>query len=109
MLAKPVDISLLFETIGKLLHLRWQTEADGPAMETTGDLLAGRAALRPHVEQLRYLAGIGFIRGLQECLIRVAAEEPAAHQLSATLQALVESLRLPEFMRALEDIADDPP
>jgi signal transduction histidine kinase/purine-cytosine permease-like protein/CheY-like chemotaxis protein len=106
-LAKPVDISLLFETIGRLLQLRWQTEADAPPVMEDVNILDARAALRPHVEQLRYLAGIGFIRGLQECLTRVAAEDPAAEALSGTLQSLVESLRLPEFLRALEDIADD--
>ena len=107
-LAKPVDISLLFEAIGRLLHLHWHTGTDAPpAVDKAEETLAGRAALRPHVEQLRYLAGIGFIRGLQECLTRVAAEAPAAQELSTTLQALVESLRLPEFLHALEEIADD--
>jgi signal transduction histidine kinase len=105
-LTKPVDITLLFETIGRLLRLRWYTEAD-PAPAAPIEPLSGRAALRPHIAQLRYLAGIGFIRGLQECLTRVATEDPAAAALSITLQSLVESLRLPEFLRALEEIADD--
>ena len=108
-LAKPVDISLLFETIGNLLRLNWQTETDSLPQTPPRDSQVGRAALRPHVEQLRYLAGIGFIRGLQECLSRVAAEEPAAEALSTTLQSLVESLRLPEFLRALEEITNDTP
>ena len=109
-LAKPVDIARLFTTIGQLLRLEWEWGdlAAPPAPPCADEPAAARRALRPHLAQLRDLAGIGFISGLTACLARIAADEPAARPLTSQLNKLAEEVRLPEFLRALEEIEHDP-
>lgn len=111
-LSKPVDIRKLLTTIGRLLDLTWQMES--PAVQTSPapEAIGARAcqrALQPHIQQLRYLGQIGFIRGLKECLARIATEEPGAKPLCTALQDLVEALRLPDFLKMLDEVDLDVP
>ncbi len=105
---KPLNLGKLLQTIGQLLKIDWiqdELTASPPAAVT----LPGKAgaALRPHIAQLRYLAQIGFIRGLEESLERLAAEAPEAQTLLGPLTALAAGLRLPEFLAALEELDRD--
>nr|WP_295742239.1 ATP-binding protein [uncultured Acidocella sp.] len=104
-LPKPLNLGALLETIGRLLGLDWVKDAPPPAPELPA--ATAQAALRPHIAQLRYLAQIGFIRGLEESLERLAAEAPEAASVLATLTALAAALRLPEFLSALEALDQD--
>ncbi|GBQ38253.1 ATP-binding protein [Acidocella aminolytica] len=107
-LPKPVNFAKLLETIGTLLKLAWIQDTPAPA-EPTAPSAPGlaEAALRPHIAQLRYLAQIGFIRGLEESLERLALEAPEAKDILAPLSALAAGLRLPEFLAALEELEQD--
>jgi signal transduction histidine kinase/CheY-like chemotaxis protein/purine-cytosine permease-like protein len=105
-LAKPVDIRKLLTTIGTLLDLTWQMETEtAPIMApaASGEI-ASRRALQPHLQQLRYLGQIGFVRGLKECLARIAAEDEVARPLSMALLDMVEALRLSEFLNKLNEV-----
>ena len=106
MLAKPMDIGKLHATIGHLLGLVWQTGLQAPHIATElDDISAAESdAFRPHIQQLRYLAQIGFVRGLKETLVRLGNDNPAATELSLALQGMVEALRLPDFLRMLDEI-----
>jgi CheY-like chemotaxis protein len=103
-IAKPLDIAKLHDMIGRFLDLSWQFEdaenAATPAREGEG----ARAALQPYLGQLRYLAGIGFIRGLKETLERAEAEAPLSAGLVATLRDMANDLRLRELAALLDDL-----
>ncbi|MBU6425407.1 MAG: response regulator [Rhodospirillales bacterium] len=107
-LPKPLNLGKLLQTIGALLKIDWtRDELTAPA--APAPVLPGQAeaALRPHIAQLRYLAQIGFIRGLEESLERLAEEAPEARAMLAPLAALAAGLRLPEFLAALEELDRD--
>lgn len=107
-LPKPVNLHKLLETIGRHLQLDWIMEplADVVPPEVVWDG-AMIESLRPHLHQLRDLARIGFVRGLEESLKRLAEEAPEARALLGELSALVAALRLPEFLAALEELDRD--
>ena len=73
------------------------------ALVTSGEI-ASRHALQPHLQQLRYLGQIGFVRGLKECLAGIAAEDAVARPLSMALLDMVEALRLSEFLNKLNEV-----
>jgi hypothetical protein len=67
---------------------------------------AARRAIQPYLPQLRYLADIGFIRGLKDTLLRVEAECPEAVELVGALRLLTEAVRLNELADALAALAE---
>ncbi|GAB0113478.1 hybrid sensor histidine kinase/response regulator [Acidisoma sp. C75] len=106
-LPKPVNLHKLLETIGRHLQLDWIMEPlPGARAEGQGRDRAA-AALRPHLAALRDLARIGFVRGLEESLARLAVTIPEARGLVEELAGLLAGLRLPEFIATLEELDRD--
>ena len=106
-MAKPIDIRRLLDVIAAKLGLTWNFIADSPAASPTTAMEFGRAALQPYLPQLRYLAGIGFVRGIKETLARAAEEAPLTAALAGSLLYLTENLRLPELITRIEELDDD--
>jgi signal transduction histidine kinase/CheY-like chemotaxis protein len=106
LMAKPIDIRRLLDLIAGRLGLTWNFIADEAAPPPVAPQ-AARAALRPYLTQLRYLAGIGFVRGIKETLARAAAQAPVAEPLAGRLLDLTENLKLPELMTMIEELDDD--
>jgi len=99
---KPIDFSLLLETIAARLGLSW---TDMPAPEPAVAEAAGAPAAPLHPEQaaqLRGLALIGYVRGIRTRLDEMAAEDPPAAPALAALRGLVAQFRLDEFMAELD-------
>jgi len=105
-LAKPVDIHRLLDLLARLLGIEWQYAPATcvAAAPPSVDGRAARLALRPYVGRLRYLAQIGFVRGLKDTLARIPAEAPDAAGLSGTLLNLTDALDLPEIIRSLDEL-----
>jgi CheY-like chemotaxis protein len=104
-MAKPLDLRKLLELIGRLLQLDWRYGPELLRLTTTPeDKTAARQAIQPYIAQLRYLAGIGFIRGLKETLTRIAAETPAAAPVAENLLELTAALALPDIIRSLDEL-----
>jgi signal transduction histidine kinase/purine-cytosine permease-like protein/CheY-like chemotaxis protein len=105
-LAKPIDIRRLLDLIAAQLGLAWHYAAD--ETEPRRDIVPeARAALQPHLKQLRYLASIGFVRGIKETLARASADAPAAAPLCDALLFLTENLKLPELITTIDELDDD--
>jgi signal transduction histidine kinase/purine-cytosine permease-like protein/CheY-like chemotaxis protein len=108
-LAKPINIDHLLATIGTLLSLDWLHAAATPVTKLAADaaqIARWKIDLRAHIPQLRYLAQIGFVAALRESLARLAASRDDC-QLYAPLQEMVETLRLPDLLRMLDEIDAD--
>jgi signal transduction histidine kinase/CheY-like chemotaxis protein/purine-cytosine permease-like protein len=103
-IAKPLDIARLHDLIGRFLTLSWQFDDAEHAATPARDGAVARAALQPYLGQLRYLAGIGFIRGLKETLERAEAEAPLCAGLVATLRDMANDLRLRELAALLDEL-----
>jgi CheY-like chemotaxis protein len=106
-LAKPIDIRRLLELIAAQLGLAWQYVREDAAEPPEIVPQAARAAMQPYLKQLRYLASIGFVRGIKETLARASDEAPAAAPLSAALLFLTENLKLPELISSIDELDDD--
>lgn len=105
-LTKPVDFSALTETIGGLLELSWKLEQ--PREDTapiakpaaTGDL--GQAAC-DHLDRLRELLRIGYVRGIEAEIRQLGAAGGAAEPLAARLFACLDRFDLAGMRRVLEE------
>jgi len=98
-LAKPVDLRRLLETIGACLALEWHHGEDPPPARTID------ARLAPFAGELKRLAEIGFVRPLRERLDALAAEEPGLADTVSQLRILLDGFRLPELIETLDDAA----
>ncbi len=106
LMAKPIDIRRLLDLIAGKLTLTWNFIPDDTAPPPVA-LEHARAALQPYLRQLRYLAGIGFVRGIKETLARAAEEAPGVGPLAGSLLDLTENLKLPELIRMIEELEND--
>jgi CheY-like chemotaxis protein len=104
-MAKPLDIRKLTEIIGILLKLEWHFGGDiALPSRPPADAAGARDAMQPYIEELRYLAEIGFIRGIRESLARIATEAPRAKTLVARISAMTEALALTDIVRILDEL-----
>jgi hypothetical protein len=103
-IAKPLDIARLHDMIGRFLGLSWQFADPDTTVAPERDGEGARAALQPYLAQLRYLAEIGFIRGLKDTLERAEHEAPAAAGLVGTLRDMANDLRLRELAALLDEL-----
>jgi CheY-like chemotaxis protein len=98
-MAKPVRLDLLLDTIGRLLALEWtQLEMDAVAVSTE----VGEALTRQQLDELRELAAIGYVRGIRLRLEALAEEFPALVPTLEPLRALISDYRLDAFVTALD-------
>ena len=109
-LSKPVDFNALTEAIGGLLELTWKLEqaredvaAPAPVADTPA-LPAGPLGARAdeHVERLRELLRIGYVRGIEAEIRALGATGEAAAPLVAQLFDCLDRFDLAAMRRVLE-------
>ncbi|WP_371999969.1 ATP-binding protein (plasmid) [Tistrella mobilis] len=105
---KPVDLDRLVETVGRLLGLRWlhaapEVEA-GAVVETAAPAVSAPLAPLPAalVQDLRRLAGIGYVRGLIQRLESAAADMPEHAATAGRLIAMLQRFELAGFDAVLD-------
>jgi len=101
---KPVDLQKLMDRIEQLLKLEWTYE--------TQDKVALSPALPPrsyvvaaaHVEELKRLGSIGYIRGIEAKLAEIETSSPESKPLVDDLLVYVRNFDLRRFLATLETI-----
>ena len=113
-LVKPVDFAVLTETIGGLLKLTWKLEAPiehrsaavEPDAAEAGDATAPGTAgtdAAGHVERLRELLRIGYVRGIEGEIRALAASGEAGARLAERLFAYLDRYDLAAMRRDLDE------
>ena len=107
-LIKPIDVRVLLQRIGGLLKLEWTHEAAAPPPGRTS---FSRAEVPPrrHIDDLRQLGQIGYVRGIQAKLTEIESEAPGHRAFVAEMRTLVENCEMTRYMAALEGLAGDDP
>jgi CheY-like chemotaxis protein len=108
-LMKPVKVGALLETLEQLMGLTWLYSPMAPQIDRPRlpDLLLPAQIPPPErLDALRRLGETGHIRGIQQALDALAAEQPAAQPLIDYLRLLVSEIELSEFDRVLRSIDD---
>src|SRR6187200_2780216 len=75
-LTKPVDISVLLETLRTCLKLEWRYHAEPAPVRTHDSMLRAAPAARHHLEDLWQLGMIGHVRGIHAKLRDIESEDP---------------------------------
>lgn len=102
-LVKPVQFAQLIETVGGLLDLAWEVEAQPPAPAIVPqDAGHEEAARSPHTTRIRELLRIGYVRGIEQ-EIRQLADQPATADLADKLYACLDRFDLPAMSRLVEE------
>jgi CheY-like chemotaxis protein len=101
-MAKPVRLDLLLETIGRLLALDWTRLATEPVV---GGRDSRVALTLPQLDELRELAAIGYVRGIRLRLDALGEEVPGLEPAIAPLRAMIADYRLDAFVEALDAMA----
>ena len=101
-MAKPVRLDLLLETIGRLLELEWTRLASEPVV---GLRDAGVALTAQQIDELRELAAIGYVRGIRLRLDALGEEVPALEPALTPLRSMIADYRLDAFVAALDAMA----
>lgn len=112
-LVKPVDFAALTEAIGGLLRLSWKLDQPRgaalaapatvpPALPDAAVTASLGAAAREHVEKLRELLRIGYVRGIEAEIRKLEASGPEAAPFAARLFACLDRFDLPAMSRLLE-------
>jgi signal transduction histidine kinase/CheY-like chemotaxis protein/purine-cytosine permease-like protein len=101
-MAKPVRLDLLLETIGRLLGLEW-TRLETEAVPMAKDI--GAALTSQQLDELRELAAIGYVRGIRLRLDALGDEVPGLEPSLAPLRALIADYRIDAFVAALDAMA----
>lgn len=111
--AKPIDIHALLDQIQALTGLEWIHAADPPPPVPCPETSAPPApAIAPspkswprHIDDLRQLGRIGYIRGIEAKLREIEAEDASALPVVERLRALLRAFDLKGYMRSLDEIA----
>ena len=99
---KPVDISLLFEAIGRLLRLSWRHDETGqPVTDATPAPKFADGSLR-HIDDLHQLGLIGHVRGIQARLREIENEHPENRAAVIQLRQLVVRFEMKRYMQVIE-------
>ena len=106
-LIKPIDIDLLIECVGLLLHLEWIY--DSPALESAAVPAANPSDQPPpqcfhHLGALYELGRIGHVRGIEAKLREIEAEHPANGPFAAQLRGFISNFDLKRYMSTLESM-----
>ncbi|HZB94160.1 MAG TPA: ATP-binding protein [Stellaceae bacterium] len=103
-IVKPIDLQRLFDAIARLLGLEWLTEPT-PAAAAAPPFSPAGVPSRPHLDELRRLGRIGYVRGIQAKLDEIEGEDPARRAFVAHMRALVKDFEFARYMAALEALS----
>jgi CheY-like chemotaxis protein len=99
-LAKPVHIPALLERIQQQLELQWLHRAAEPeAPQPQVEALPSASELA----ELRELAALGYMRGIQDKLDAIERQTPACAPFTKRLRALAKGFRLDELNRQFKE------
>ena len=104
-LTKPVQYEVLTDTIGGLLDLTWRVAPAGEAAMDAGAMPVGGSlepAATQHVDRLRELLRIGYIRGIEAEISALAAHGPGAKSLAERLFDRLDRFDLAGMKKELE-------
>jgi signal transduction histidine kinase/CheY-like chemotaxis protein/purine-cytosine permease-like protein len=102
-LAKPTDLRALLAKLKTLLDLTWIYDGAAPAL----DVVLPPPLIHPgreHVENLKQLGRIGYVRGIEAKLDEIALAEPDMAAFAAYLRGLVRRFELARYMAYLEGL-----
>jgi hypothetical protein len=106
-LIKPIDIDLLVECVGSLLHLEWIYDTPTPASAVAPACNPFDGAPQQclhHIGALYELGRIGHVRGIEAKLREIEAEHPANGPFAAQLRGFVSNFDLKRYMTVLESM-----
>jgi hypothetical protein len=105
-LVKPIDLGKLLETIGRLLRLEWVYEAalPQPGLAVRAAFSSAEIPARRHLDDLRHLGRIGYVRGIQAKLDEIASAHAGHAPFVSQMRLLVRDLKLNQYMAALDDL-----
>ncbi len=99
-MAKPLRLDLLLETIGRLLDIEWtRLEEDALSQTPPTGLSASQLG------ELRDLAAVGYVRGIRKRMDEMAEENPAIQPALAEFRATLAEYRLEDLMAMLQRAA----
>ena len=101
-LTKPVAFNALTEAIGGLLELVWRTEAGAWDTPPAAAPVTLDAAAIPHVERLRELLRIGYVRGIEAEIRALSDHGGEAEGLAARLFERLDRFDLAGMKKELE-------
>jgi len=104
-LAKPIDLRAMLDKIGALLGLDWVHEQPPPAASPAPMALPGEDEL----EELRQLARIGYVRGLDARLKVLEEADPALAPFCALLTGWLRGFELKRMLAWLDDLPEIAP
>ncbi|MBC2666849.1 response regulator [Novosphingobium flavum] len=105
-LTKPVDFAVLTETIGGLLELSWKVEQpreDLPHIASPAATSALGQEACDHLDRLRELLRIGYVRGIEAEIRQLGETGGAAQELAARLFGCLDRFDLAGMRRLLEE------
>ena len=100
-LVKPVAFAALLDTLGEMAGLAWVREDAESEPHTAVPAELGEAAL-VHVEKLRELLRIGYVRGIESEIRELALVAPEAKGLTDDLFACLDRFDIAGMARLLE-------
>jgi len=108
-IAKPFDIDALVDTIGSELKLHWNWEVSGEGA-LNDDRTAKHQVILPdsaqdHVRRLRELLDIGYVRGIEAEIKKLAEAVPDAQAIASRLYDCLDHFDLSALARILDDIS----
>jgi signal transduction histidine kinase/CheY-like chemotaxis protein/purine-cytosine permease-like protein len=104
---KPIQVSLLLETLGRLLRLRWRN-TDATVAEATW--LQGKPASsvsRRHVDDLYQLGRIGHVRGIHAKLQEIEEEDASSRSTVTMLRQILERFDMRRYMKVIEGMLEN--
>nr|WP_246385742.1 hybrid sensor histidine kinase/response regulator [Novosphingobium hassiacum] len=104
-LLKPIDLSLLIDTLGELLGLEWTrpVSADAAKSERRDSVPELTPAALEHAQRLKSLVRIGHVRALEDEIRNLERADPNARVLIATLYDCLDRFDLAGLGRTLEE------
>jgi signal transduction histidine kinase/CheY-like chemotaxis protein len=100
---KPFEIGVLLEKIARYLGLDWTSEAAVPPPASYEE---GPPPSRMHLEELRELAEMGYIRGVRAKLDSLERETPASIATIVRLRRMAEDFDLKALCATLDRLLD---
>ncbi len=104
-LLKPIDLSLLIDTLGELLSLEWTRPASANLSEPVGRASVTELSplAREHAQRLKSLVRIGHVRAVEDEIRNLERADPDARALVATLYDCLDRFDLAGLGRTLEE------